>query len=101
MRLDDPANETHFHACEYMPLHLKGMLGAETEECIFEHTRTGVWKETSDSLVFGEPVLLTEEQRGRWLGPLPAGHPAKMVSFLEGYFVRFYRLQFLSFFETN
>lgn len=30
-----------------------------------------------------------------------AGHPAKMVSFLKGCFVRVYRFQFLSFFETN
>lgn len=32
-------------------------------ECIFEHTHTGVWKDTSDSLVFGEPVLLLTKSR--------------------------------------
>lgn len=69
-----------------MPLHLKCMLGAETEECVFEHTRTGVWKETSDSLVFGEPVLLTEEQRGRWLGPLPCWSPCKDGQFFKRMF---------------
>lgn len=51
-----------------MLLHLKGVLGAETEECIFEPTHTSLWKDTSDSLVFGESVLLfTEKKVVAWL----------------------------------